>query len=81
MVQHLLRKVLKKNYMKLSKDNYYFLVAGFRDEVLWAKTGEARIWGSTNEKLLGSIINKNLNYDDYMLTLSENIGRNLGNLS
>ena len=46
--------------MKLNEDKCHLLVAGHRHEILWANIGNARIWESKNEKLLGVVIDRNL---------------------
>ena len=45
----------ENNYMKLNEDKRHLLVSGHKYETIWAKIGEARIWESTMEKLLGGI--------------------------
>ena len=59
----------ENNYMKLNEGKCNLLVAGHRYESLWAKIGETRIWESKNEKLLGLTIDRNLNFDNYVITL------------
>ena len=61
----------ENNYMKLNEDKCHLLVAGHRYETLWANIGEARIWESKNEKLLGLI------FDDHVFTLWKKAGRKL----
>ena len=53
------------------------LVAGHKYETLWAQIGEARIWESKNEKLLGLTIDTNLNFDDHVFALCKKAGRKL----
>ena len=53
------------------------LVAGHKYETLWAQIGEARIWESKNEKLLGLTIDRNLNFDDHVFALCKKAGRKL----
>ena len=48
--------------MKLNKDKCHFLVSDNITEHLWAKVDDELIWQSREEKLLGVIIDKNLNY-------------------
>ena len=71
----------ENNYMKLNEDKCHFLVAGHRYESLWAKIGETRIWESKNGKSLGLTIDRNLNFDDYVITLCKKAGRKLSALS
>ena len=50
------------NYMKINKDKSHLLVSGFKHECIWAKIGQEKIWESTQEKLLGVTIDKNLTF-------------------
>ena len=67
--------------MKLNKDKCHLLAAGQRYETLCANIGETRIWKSKNEKLLGLTIDRDLNFDDQVFTLSKKAGRKLSALS
>ena len=67
--------------MKLNEGKCHHLVAGHRYESLWAKIGETRIWESKNEKLLGLIIDRNLNFDNYVITSCKKADRKLSALS
>ena len=66
----------ENNLMKLNEDKCHFLVAGQRYETLWVNFRQIRIWESKDEKLLGLIIDRNLNDDDHVLTLSKNLAEN-----
>ena len=50
----------ESNYMKLNEDKCHFLISGNTNEHLWVKIGDALIWESSKEKLLGVTIDKNL---------------------
>ena len=63
----------ENNLMKLNEDKCHFLVAGQRYETLWVNFRQIRIWESKDEKLLGLIIDRNLNDDDHVFTLSKNL--------
>ena len=71
----------ENNNMKLNEDKYDLLVAGHTYETLWANIGETRIWENKNEKLLGLTIDRNLDFDDHVLTLCKKAGRKLSVLS
>ena len=71
----------ENNYMKLNEGKCHVLVAGHRDETLWANIGETRIWESKNKKLLGLTIDKNLCFDDHVFTLCKRAGRKPSALS
>ena len=61
-------KWFENNYMKLNEVKCH-LLAGCRYEAIWAQIKERRTWESTKEKLLGLIIDRNLNFDDHVFTL------------
>ena len=42
------------------------LFMGNTPEYLWVKVGKSRIWESQQEKLLGVIIDKNLNFNEHL---------------
>ena len=63
------------NYMKLNKDKCHFLISGNITEHLWAKVGDELIWESTEEKLLGVIIDKDLNFNSHLSTLCKKVGQ------
>ena len=71
----------ENNYMKLNEDKCHLPVSGHRYESSWAKIGETRIWESKNEKLLGLTIDRNLNFDHYVIILCKKAGRKLSALS
>ena len=55
------------NFMKLNQNKCYLLVSGHKHETIWAKIGETKIWESNKQKLLGVVIDRNLNFDEYIL--------------
>ena len=59
----------ENNFMKLNEDKCHFLVSGNIHEHLWIKVGSELIWESSEEKLLGMIIDKNLNFDTHLRKL------------
>ena len=61
------------NYMKLNQEKCHFLLAGNTPEHIWVKVGEETIWESSHEKLLGLIIDKNLNFNQHLTTLCKNV--------
>ena len=74
-------KWFKNNYMKLNEGKCHLPVAEHRYQTLWAKIGETRISESKNEKLLWLAIDRNLNFDDHVLTLCKKAGRKLSAFS
>ena len=55
--------------MKLYQDNCHLLVSGHNHETFWPKIGEAKVWESNKPKLLGVVIDRNLNFDEYVFDL------------
>lgn len=72
---------LENNYMKLNEVPCHLLVAGYRYQTISTQIGETRILESTNEKLLGLIIDRNLNFDVYAFTLCKKACRKLSALA
>ena len=65
----------ENNYMKLNRDKCHFLISGNTNEHLWAKVGDELIWESDEEKLLGVIIDKNLNFNSHLSTICKKVGQ------
>ena len=61
------------NYMKLNPDKCHFLIAGRTPERLWAKVGQEKIWESSQEKLLGMVIDKNLNFNSHLFNICKKV--------
>ena len=61
------------NFMKLNQDKCHLLVSGHKHEIIWAKIDETKIWESNKQKLLGVVIDRNLNFDEYVLDLSKKL--------
>ena len=59
----------EKNVMKLNEDQCHLLVSGHKHESVWAKIGEMKIWENNKQKLLGVIIDRNLNFGEYVLIM------------
>ena len=69
------------NYMKLNQDKCHLLVAGHKHETVWAEVGEAKIWESNKEKLLGITIDRRLNFDDHVFSLCKKSSQKLSVLA
>ena len=65
----------ESNYMKLNEDKCHFLISGNTNEHLWVNLGDALIWESSKEKLLGVTLDKNLTFNEHILTLCRKAGR------
>ncbi len=71
-IQNLLRRLehdcllaidwFDSNYMKLNRDKCHFLLAGYKTEHFFANVGDAQIWESNEEYLLGLTIDRNLKF-------------------
>ena len=57
------------------------LVSGHKHETVWAKIGETKIWEGNKQKLLGFVIDRNLNFDEYVYYLCKKPGRKLSVLA
>ena len=67
----------ESNYMKLNQDKCHFLLSGHKHEVMFAKIGHSKIWENCTQKLLGIIIDRNLKFDEYILTQCKKAGRKI----
>ena len=59
----------ESSFIKLNQDKCHLLVSGHKHETLWAKVGKTKIWESNKQKLLGVLIDANLNFDEYFFDL------------
>ena len=71
----------ENNFMKLNQDRCHLLVSGHKHETVWAKIGKRKILESNKQKLLGVIIDRNLNFDEYVFDLYKKAGRKLSILA
>ena len=67
--------------MKLNEDKCHLLVGGYKHESIWAKIGDARIWESNKQKLLGVHIDRTLCFDEHVSNLCKKAGRKLSVLA
>ena len=79
--RHLAIEQFQSNYMKLNQDKYHLLVSGYKHENIWARIGEVKIWESSKQKLLGVVIDRDLNFNEYVYSLCKKAGRKLSVLS
>ena len=63
----------ENNYMKLNEGKCHFLISGNINEHLWVKVGDALIWESSEEKLLGITIDKKLNFNSHLNKLCKRV--------
>ena len=69
------------NYVKQNQDKCHLLVSGYKHENIWARIGEVKIWESSKQKLLGVVIDRDLNFNEYVSSLCKKAGRKLSVLS
>ena len=69
----------ENTFMKLNQDKYHLLVWGHKHA--WDKISETKIWESKKQKLLGVVIDRNLNFDEYVFELYKKAGRKLSVLA
>ena len=67
--------------MKSNEEKCYLLISGHKYELLWANIGSSKIWESEKQKLLGTVIDRNLRFDEYILSQCKKAGRKLSVLA
>ena len=67
----------ESNYMKLNKNKCHLLLSGNKYEHIFVNIGKERIWESSSEKLLGVIINNNLNFKQHIENICKKANRKL----
>ena len=67
--------------MKLNQGKCHLLVSGHKHETVWVKIGETKIWESNKQKLLGVVIDRNLNFNEYVFNLCKKADRKLSVLA
>ena len=61
--------------MKLNEEKFHLLISGHKHELFWANIGRRRIWESEKQKLLGIVIDRNLRFDEYILSQCKKAGK------
>jgi exonuclease III/predicted transport protein len=67
------------NYMKLNQSKCHFLTCGVREE-LWTKVGDAMIWESSAQKLLGVTVDKHLKFNEHLRIICKKVGAKISAL-
>ena len=67
--------------MKLNTDKCDLLISGTRNEHIWAKVGNDKIWESESVKLLGVHIDSQLKFEEHVLKICLKASRKLTALS
>ena len=55
------------NYMKLNQDKCHLVISRYKYESVWANIGPCKIWESNDQKLLGVNIDRNVEFNHYVL--------------
>ena len=74
---NLILEWFRDNYMTLNESKCHLLVSGHRDEFVFAKIGNTRLWEESIVKLLGVLIDENLNFTEHVKHLCKNAGRKI----
>ena len=69
------------NYMKLNQDKCHLIISGHKSEAIWANIGQTKIWESKKHKLLDVIIDRQLSFDGYIISLCKKAGKKLSALA
>ena len=59
----------ENNFMKLNQYKCHLFVSGHKHETASAKIDEMKIWENNKQKLLGGVIDKNLDFDEFVFDL------------
>ena len=60
--------------MKLNQDECYLLVSGYKNKNVWANIRNEKIWEINKQKLLGLVIERNLNFNEHVFSLCKKVG-------
>ena len=71
----------ENNYMKLNTYKCRLIFSGYKHEQVWANIKKNLIWESSDVKLPGITIDRNLKLDKYVLKLCSKANQNLSALS
>ena len=63
--------------MKLKQDKCHLLISGHKNENVCANIGKEKIWESNKQKLIGSDIDRNLNFNENVSSLCRKAGNKL----
>ena len=67
--------------MKLNEEKCHLIIAGHKYENAWAMIGDARIWETQKQKLLGVNIDNQLNFKYHVSQICLKAGRKLSALA
>ena len=69
------------NYMKLNEEHCHLVISGYKSEAIWAKTGHTKTWERKNQKLLEVIIDRQLNFNEYLISLWKKVEKKFSALA
>ena len=67
----------ESNYIMLNQDKGHFRFSGHKYETLFVNVGETKIWESKQQKPLGILIDRDLKFDEYVLSQCKKAGKKL----
>jgi hypothetical protein len=67
------------NFMKLNQSKCHFLTCGVKEQ-LWIKVGDAMIWESNAQKLLGITVDKYLKFNEHLRNICKKVGAKISAL-
>ena len=67
----------ESNYMKLNADKSHLTISGNKHGSLWIDIGNDEIWESSNVKLLGVNIDRDLKFNEHMLNICSKANKKL----
>ena len=70
----------ENNYMKLNQSKCHFLTSGTLEH-LWVRVGDEMIWESQAEKLLGMLVDKDLNFNSHLKVLCKKVNQKVSALA
>ena len=70
----------ENNFMQLNQSKCHLSARG-TTEHLWVRVGDAKIWESLSEKLLGVTVDKNLNFSDHLCLVCKKAGQKVSALA
>ena len=69
------------NYMKLNEDKCHPIIPCRSSQAIWAKIGQTKIGERKTQNLLGVIIEHQLSFDEYLISLCKKAGKKLSALA
>ena len=67
----------ENNNMKLNQGKCHLIVSGHKYENEFVSVGQLIIWETESRKLLGNVIDRKLNFNDYVTSISKKPGKTI----